>query len=533
MTTLLLPDANATRQDATAARRDGALREVLTERPVAGDLLAGLSVAIVLLPQSLAYAEIAGVPPYVGLYAAALPPIVAAFFASSRYLQTGPVAMTALLTFGALTPLAATGSDEFIRLAALLALVVAVVRIGIGLLRAGFIAYFMSQPVLVGFTSAAAILIVASQLPTAFGASPAGSKILSRAWSAIVRPDDWQPEAMVIAALTIGVVVGGRVLHRLFPGVLIAVIGGLVWGVNSDYGGAIVGDVPAGFPSLGLSLPWSSLPDLILPAIIIALVGFAEAAAISRAFAAEDRENWEPNREFVSQGVANLAAAVSGAFPVGGSFSRSSVARLSAGRTRWTGAVAGIAVLAFIPFAGILGDLPLAVLAGIVIAAVARHIRLPAIVRIAAFSRPQAGVAAATFALTLALAPRIDLGVLLGIGLGVAVHLLRELKFSVDSRYVDGTLYLQPIGVLYFGSTPALQGALLSQVAAHPEAHTLHIDLSRLGRIDYTGALALREVAIEAERGGLKIMIEGVPDHAKRPISRVWESEPVKPIEQP
>ncbi len=505
----------------------------LGERPVAGDLLAGLSVAFVLIPQSLAYAEIAGVPPYVGLYAAALPPIAAALFASSRYLQTGPVAMTALLTFGALTPLAAAGTEEFVELAALLALVVAVVRIGIGLMRAGFIAYFMSQPVLIGFTSAAAILIVASQLPVAFGTTPDGSRILTRAWWAVVRPGDWQWEAIAIAAVTVAVVIGGRRLHRLFPGVLVAVVGGLVWSAATGYEGSIVGDVPSGLPSLGLSLPWSSFPDLIIPGIIIALVGFAEAAAISRAFAAEDRERWEPNREFISQGVANLAAAVSGAFPVGGSFSRSSVARLSAGRTRWSGAIAGAAVLAFIPFAGILEELPLAVLAGIVIAAVARLIRIPAIARIAAYSRPQAAVAAATFALTLALAPRIDRGVLLGIGLGVAVHLLRELELSVDGRLAGGTLTLHPVGVLYFGSTPALEEALLSEVADHPEIDTLVIDLSRLGRIDYTGALALREVASEAMRGGLTVRIEGVPDHAARPVTRVWEGELIEPWELP
>jgi SulP family sulfate permease len=500
------------------------VRSVFAERPIAGDLVAGLSVAVVLIPQSLAYAEIAGLPPYVGLYAAALPPIAAAFLASSRYLQTGPVAMTALLTFGALTPLAVAGSPEFIKLASLLALLVGIARIGIGLLRVGFIAYFMSQPVLVGFTSAAAILIVGSQLPTAFGVDASGGKIVSRAWWTVVHPGEWQLEAVALTAVVVLVIIGGRRLHRLFPGVLVAVLVGLGWGVLASYDGETVGSVPGGLPTLGLSLPWGSFIDLVIPAVVIALVGFAEAAAISRAFAAEERERWDPSREFISQGAANLAAAVSGAFPVGGSFSRSSVARMSGGRTRWTGAVAGIAVLAFIPVAGILDDLPVAVLAGIVVAAVARLVRLGDIVRIARYSVPQGLVAVATFSLTLVLAPRIDLGVLLGIGLGVAVHLLRELRFSVNSDLRDGVLHLQPVGVLYFGSTPALQEALLNELADHPDITKLVIGLGRLGRIDYTGALALRRVVLEAERAGLEVAIAGVPEHAERPITRIWES---------
>ena len=139
----------------------------LAGKPIRGDLIAGISVAFILIPQSLAYAEIAGLPAYVGLYAATAAPIAAAFFASSRYLQTGPVAMTSLLTFGALTSVATPGTSDYLELAVLLALIVGAVRIALGWIRAGAVAYLMSQPMLIGFTSAAAILIIASQIPTA------------------------------------------------------------------------------------------------------------------------------------------------------------------------------------------------------------------------------------------------------------------------------------------------------------------------------------------------------------------------------
>jgi SulP family sulfate permease len=145
-----------------------------------GDVIAGIGVAFVLIPQALAYADIVGVPPASGLYAATLPPIAAAIAASSPYLQTGPVAMTAFLTFGALGGLAEPGTAEYVGLAALLALVVGTLRLLIGLAGAGAVSYFISRPVLIGFTSAAALLIVASQLPAAVGSSPPSAGITRR-----------------------------------------------------------------------------------------------------------------------------------------------------------------------------------------------------------------------------------------------------------------------------------------------------------------------------------------------------------------
>ena len=168
-------------------------------KPSTGDLVAGISVALVALPQSLAYAEIAGMPPQYGLFASALPPILAALFVSSRYLQTGPVALTALLAFGALEPLSTPGSTEYITLAALLALLVGVFRILLGLLRLGGVAYLLSEPVLTGFTTAAAILILSSQLPKVFDVSTDGDGVLADALQALASPGEWQWPAIGFA----------------------------------------------------------------------------------------------------------------------------------------------------------------------------------------------------------------------------------------------------------------------------------------------------------------------------------------------
>ena len=283
--------------------------------PSTGDLIAGVSVALVALPQSLAYAELAGLPPQYGLFASALPSLLAALFVSSRYLQTGPVALTALLTFGALEGLAQPASAQYIELAALLALLVGILRVILGFVRLGSVAYLLSEPVLAGFTTGAAILIVSSQIPRTFGVDRGDDGVLVEAWNVITATGDWGWGAIGFAVGTAVVIVGGRRLHKLFPGVLVAVVAAVIISATTGYDGAVVGDLDVGFIEFRFDFPWDSIGDLMLPAIAIALVGFAEPSSIARTFAAEERLPWDANREMVSQGVANLAAGFSGAFP--------------------------------------------------------------------------------------------------------------------------------------------------------------------------------------------------------------------------
>mgnify|MGYP006084529103 CR=1 FL=1 len=403
-------------------------------RPVIADVLAGLSVAMVLVPQSMAYAELAGLPPHLGLFASALPPILAAFFASSPYLQTGPVALTSLLTFGALAGLAETGSTDYIAMAALLALLVGMTRLLLGLLRLGIVTYLMRDPVVTGFTSAAAILILASQLPKALGVTTPNGGVLWQAGWSLSNADQWELTSVAISVVTLGLVLAGRqVVHRLFPGALLAVVGGVVISRLTDYDGPVVGDVPTGLPSLSANLPWGSTGSLLVGSVLIALVGFAEPASIARVFASQDGQRWSADREFVSQGVANIASAVSGAFPVGGSFSRSSLNRMAGAQTRWSGLVTGVAVLAFLPFANVLAPLPRATLGGVVIAAVIGLVRPVALVVTVRQSPANALVAWSTFAATLALAPQVEQGVLVGILLSLAMGLRTRRTVSQSS----------------------------------------------------------------------------------------------------
>jgi len=486
------------------------------------DVVAGASVGLVLIPQSMAYAELAGLPPHRGLFAGALPPILAAFFASSPYLQTGPVALTSLLTFGALASLATPGSDEYVILAALLAVVVGAVRVAIGVTRAGAISYLMSQPVLRGFTAGAALLIFSSQLPSVFGVTAEGGSVLGRAYFAMSHVGAWQTTAIGISAVTLVLMLGGRRIHALFPGVLAAVIFGVVFSSSTDYGGAVVGGVPdVLLPPFTIEHPWSKLPTLLVSGGIIALVGFAEAASVSQTFAEQTRTTWDPNKEFVSQGVANLSAGFFGGFPVGGSFSRSALNRHAGAVTRWSGAITGLTVLVFLPFAGIIAPLPKAVLGAIVVGAVLKLLDPRPLIELWRLSPAQALVAYATFVLTLLLAPHVEYAVLGGIALGLAVHAWRETQVDVAAGRQGDTLILRPRGVIWFASAPLFRQRMADLLAEHADVQVLRVDLAGMGRIDLTGALALSQIAQSAADGGLEVRFCGAPGRSKLILRRV------------
>lgn len=489
-------------------------------RPQTADIFAGITVAFVAIPQSLAYAEIAGVPAYLGLYATAFPALLAAFFVNSRYLQTGPVATTSLLAFGALAPLAVVGSPRYVALASLLALLVGVIRLTLGFLRLGRIADFMSQPVLLGFTSAAAVLIIGSQSDKVTGVVDASGSLMGKLIHVVAHPGEWQAVPIAVALGTAVVILGGRRLHPLFPGVLVAAIGGILLGRFGNYPGTMVGDIPQAFPQLDLAIDWAAIPGLFIPAVVIAMLGFAEPTAIARTFAAQDRERWDANRELISQGVANLASGVVGGFPVGGSFARSSINHMAGARTPWAGAVTGLAIIAFLPFARLLSTLPQAVLGGIVIVAISKFLRFGAMTKIAKVSAPQATIAWVTAGATLLLAPRVDLAIVVGVGSALAVHVVREASgVTVHSSYRDGTLTLAPRGVLFFASASRFQDELLEGLAAHPEARALTLDLVQLGRVDYGGAATLAEVMHAAATAGLTVEMINPPARVSRLLS--------------
>ncbi len=489
------------------------------------DVVAGLTVALVLIPQSLAYADLAGLPPWHGLYAAAAAPLLAAPFVSSRYLQTGPVALTSLLTLGALGGLAATGSPEYVGLAALLALVVGVLRVTIGWLRLGKIAWLMSPPVMKGFTLAAGVLIIASQLPAALGVTSSEGSLLGRAFEAGTQPSSWSLGAVLLSAITIVLVRFGRSLHPMFPGVLVAVGIGLACSAAGLAVGPQLGSIPEGLPPLQLDLPWASLGDLLLPGAIIALVGFAEAAAISQTFASADRESWDPDREFLSQGAANIAAGLVAGFPVGGSFSRSALGRLAGARSSLAGAVTGLTVLAILPVASVLAPLPRAVLGATVIGAVLGLANPRPLLEFWSDSKREAAIGVATAVATLAFTPHIEYGVLAGVVASLAVHLLMDAKLAVHTERRGQELVVRPTGTLWFGTAPTLRVRLVAALAESEGTAVLRMDLAGLTRIDTAGATMLKQIVEDARKSGVVVHLDGVPASAADMLAEAGELE--------
>jgi len=489
-------------------------------KPELGDVVGGVSVALVLIPQSLAYAGLAGLPPFLGLYAAAFPLVIFAIFASSPYLQTGPVALTSLLTAGALTSTGAIEeSADYIEMAALLALIVGVARLLIGVLRLGSVVYLMAEPVTMGFTSGAGIVILTSQLPKALGVVlPAdveawGNPLRRAGWSAL-HPAEWEWSSIVISVITLVLMLGGRKVHRLFPGVLVAVVVALLFSIGTDYDGPIVGEIDAGFPTFSLDLPFDQLGTLLVGGLVIALVGFAEPASIARTFASEEQMHWSSSREFFASGMANMAAGITGAFPVGGSFSRSSVNRFAGARTRWSGGITGIIILAFLPFSGLLEKLPLAVLGAIVVGAVLSLIKPMRLVAIGRRSPWQAALAWVTFFATLLTPPQVQYAVMLGVGLTLILHVARRFHLEVESNDV-GELQLKPRGLLWIGTTTKLRDELRSTIEANPGSGPVVVNLERTTAIDSFIADSLASGGAEAAAAaGRDFWVSNAPDGA-------------------
>src|SRR5690606_35253508 len=347
-----------------------------------------------------------------------------------------------------------------------------------------------SLPVMRGFTSGAAVLIIASQLPALFGRGSEGLGVWRAAWRAVTAPESFNLIAIGPGVVTYLVIRGARRVSPLIPGVLIAAVIGL--GVTAFFGRVVpvIGPVPSTIPLPTLALPWNQVGTLALGAVVIALVGFAEPAAIARTFADRSRP-WNADRELLAQGAANLAAGIMRGMPVGGGFSRAALARQAGGRTRLAGAIAGLTVLAFFPFAGVLAGLPRAVLAAIVVTSSLSLLQLGALLRLWRYAKMQATTALVTFALTLVMTPRVDYALILVILLALFTHLYREAQLGVRVDREGDTVKMSFEGVLWFGSLQSLERALQRLEEELDGIERVVLDTTRLGRVDFSALMLL------------------------------------------
>lgn len=494
---------------------------------VRADIVAGITVALVLIPQSMAYAQLAGMPAYYGLYAAFIPPAVAALFGSSRQLATGPVAMASLITAATLVPLAAPGSSTYIGYAIVLALMVGMMRIAMGVLRLGTLINFLSHPVVLGFANAAALIIASSQLHNIFGVTVArGEYHYQTVWRiviAMVENIHWPTFSMALLAM--GIMIGLRFALPKSPYVLIAAVVTSLIAWVGGYTGDIVGAIPAGLPAFSAPrIETVLLPKLFMGALTITLIGLMEAMSIAKNIAARTRQRLDINQELIGQGLANVVGSFFRVYPVSGSFSRSAVNFSSGATTGFSSVVTSLVVMIVLLWlTPLLYYLPQATLAAIIIVAVIGLIRIMPLVTAWKINPADAVIAVITFITTLAFAPALHVGILTGISLALVFYLYCTMRPRVAdlSRHPDGSLRDADVyglqhcrhisiirfdGQLYFGNCSYFEDKVLELVASKPGLKCVIIDSGGINNIDASGEEMLRAVVNRLKASGIEVL---------------------------
>ncbi|MGE5292977.1 MAG: SulP family inorganic anion transporter [Micromonosporaceae bacterium] len=422
-----------------------------------GDLVAGVTVAAYLIPQVMAYAGIAGLPPVAGLWAAMPPLAIYAVLGSSRSVSTGPEATTALMTAVAIGPLAAGDPGRYAALAASLALLVGVLSLAAWLLRLGFVADLLSRPVLVGYMAGVALLMISGSLEKLTGVPVTGQSFISQVASFAGRLGELQWQTAAVAASVLAFLFVARARWPWLPGPLIAVLGATVaaslLGLE-HHGVALVGPIPAGLPVPALpGIHLHELRILMLPALSVLVVAFSDDVLTARSFARRGEEV-DANQEFLALGASNAGASLLRGFPVSSSASRTAIAVTTGSTTQVYSLAALASVLGTVLFLRpVLARFPAAALGAIVIYAATQLIDVPAFRRLAAFRRNEIVIAMSTFAGVLAF--NILYGVVFAIGVSVADLLLRV------GRPHDAIL----------GRVPGLAG--MHDVDDYPQARTI------------------------------------------------------------
>jgi len=507
------------------------LGEIRKPEILRADLIAGITVALVLVPQSMAYAQLAGLPVYYGLYASFLPGIIAALFGSSRQLATGPVAVVSLMTASALEPIAGANPELYVAYAIMLALMVGLFQVTLGLLRLGVLVNFLSHPVVFGFTNAAAIIIGASQLDKLFGVTVEKTEHTYETVinTLVVAMHSAHPETLLMATLALAIMIGLRRYLPKAPNVLTAVVVTtlLSWRFGFEsMGGQVVGTIPAGLPPVALpSLDVQVMIQLLGITAVISVIGFIEAISIAKAMAVRTRQHLDASQELVGQGMGNIMSSLSGGYAVSGSFSRSAV-NLSAGaRTGFSAVVTGIAVgITLIALTPLLYHLPEATLAAVIIMAVTNLVKVDPIRQAWKVQRHDAVVAVVTFVLTMVWAPHLDKGIIVGVITSLGLFLYRTMspRVVVLSRDPDGTLrdadmrklqtcrniaVIRFDGPLYFANTGYFEDKIMERVAFKPELKFVIIDAEGINEVDATGEEMLHNLIGRLQAAGVELII--------------------------
>lgn len=517
-----------------------------------GDVSAGLTVGVMLIPQGMAYAILAGMPPVYGLYASIVPLFIYSLFGTSRQLAVGPVAMVSLLVIAGVGEIASPGSDRFITLAILTALGAGLFQLLMGIFRMGFLVNFLSHPVLSGFTSAAALIIGASQIPNITGIDLNGAGQVHTIFIEAAKQIHLADLSTVAVGIgSVAAIILLKKWDRRIPSALIVVAGGILATYAfslHEAGVSIVGDIPEGLPSFSTGFISAADLRLLFPVIlVISLVSYMESVAVAKAIAKKEGYRIDPNQELVALGSANIGGAFFQSFPTTGGFSRTAVNAQSGAKSTVASIIsAGIVGLTVLFLMPLFYYLPKAVLAAIIVVAVAGLFNFGEMINLWKTDRKDFSMLAVTFAATL------FLGIEEGIGIGVLLSLVLVIyssthphstelgrlgdtdKFRNVDRYKMAVtepemLIFRFDSPLYFANTDHFIDRVNALLVKRDQDQlaAFILDASAINNIDSTGIHALRKVFETLSERNISLMIAGAIGPVRDKLKRTGLTEKI------
>ena len=518
----------------------------LDKAQIRSDVFAGITVAVVLIPQAMAYALLLGLSPINGLYAAFFGVLVASLWGSSRQMVTGPVGVMSLLSLSALAPYAGEGPERMITLAAALAFMVGVSQLVLGVFRLGFVMRLVPHSVLIGFSTGAALVIALTQIPAFLGVSVGAHEFVFQTMHALVlAAADAKPATLIVGLASLAGVVLLRRLGKAFPGALIVMIlataASWLLGLESS-GVSVIGTIPQALPSFH-AIGFGDILALGPQAAVLALIGFMESFAIAKALASEKKQKIDVDKELVGQGLANATAGLFQGYPVSGSFSISALNVSAGARTALSGVTTAICIVAAIfILTPLLYFLPKATLAAIILSAVVRLVSLERIRHLYAVAPADGIVAAITGACAVLVKPddAVFLGVIVALlvfiwsvmqvevvelGMHRAWHTLRSLAHNEDIDIYPHVLIIRVDRAFVYANAERIVEETYARIAerearTHEKLRALVMNCSGVNGIDGSGLEGFEEIADTCAARGMQVALlnvkHGVRDALKR-----------------
>ncbi len=499
-------------------------------RRIRGDVVAGAMVAALLIPQSLGYARIAGVPVEVGLYAVPLALLAYAVLGSSPQLIVGPASTVAIVSGSLVADIARDNPEDAVAITSALAIAAGVVLVATGVLRIAWLAEFLSKPIVTGFVFGLTLTIIIGEIPTLLGITkPQGDLIgvLVRTGERLDEVNGWTALVGGVALLVLSV--GRRLVPRVPWGLVVLVLGvaaSRLLDLEAD-GVAMIGDVPAGLPPIGVpSIPRDDLGAVLVGGVSLALVALAEGLAATRLFATRGGYRIETERELVGMGAANVAAGLTGGLSVAGSLSKTAAAEQAGGRSQITGITSAVLVIVvLLAFTWVFEDLPQAVLSAIVVAAVWGLMDVAAVRRYSHVRRADFVAAVVGIAAVVLFGPLAGLGIAITVALLAIIYRSSSPRIEVlgkisdekaawgrvrghpDREPVDGVIVVRLDAPLFWANATAIEDRLLVEVGRWPDTRALVLDLEATTQLDTTSADVLTHLAGELERRGVSLYL--------------------------